>query len=68
MEARTITPAFPPVTCMCIVTHRRVEQQANHVFQCQDCGGYLGYCGPNGCDAYIPHEHWREHGNPTAMA
>lgn len=63
MEPRTITPAVQPDTCQCMTTYPRIEQGEDRVFRCKDCGGYLGYCGPNGCDAHVQHTHWREHGN-----
>jgi hypothetical protein len=60
VPSRTFIPARQPQTCNCGWPHDHFKQDADLVFRCTTCRGYLGYCGPNGCDTGVPHKHWQE--------
>jgi len=52
---RTVIPARQPVCCNCNRGLQHNHQIANGEFRCDFCGGYLGYCGANGCDTGLDH-------------
>jgi hypothetical protein len=58
---RAVKPPRLPRCCNCgqgVLSHHQLVDGA---FVCDVCGGYLGYCGPNGCDTGLPHRCWVPH-------
>lgn len=59
VHPRRVQPARQPICCTC-GNWPHATQRSDWTFACTRCNGYVGYCGPNGCDTGVEHDHWKE--------